>query len=87
MCLCYFLFPCALFQSKHGHRHKEKKKKIAHGLALAVMLMSACFHDMGCFTCTYAYVRACIASENKAFMLLPLPGFYASLRIMLAPFM
>ena len=66
---------------------KRKKKKIAHGLALAVMLMSACFHDMHCFTCTYAYVRACVASENKAFMLLPLPGFYASLRIMLAPFM
>ena len=26
------------------------------------------------FTCTYAYVRTCVASENKAFMLVPMPG-------------
>ena len=73
------------------------------------MLTSARFHDMCCFTCTYAYVRACVTSENKAFMLVSMPGlrfsrlellvalvlllvwlvnpaFYASLRIMLAPF-
>ena len=88
MCLCYFLFPCALLRCKHGHENKEKEKKIALGLALAVMLTLARFHDMHCFTCTHAYVRACVSSENKAFMLLPLPCFYASLRIfMLAPFM
>ena len=29
------------------------------------MLSSARFHDMRCFTCTYAYVCACVASENK----------------------
>ena len=87
MCLCYFLFSCALLRCKHGCRYKEKEKKIALSLALAVMLTLARFHDMHCFTCAYAYVRACVASENKAFMLLPLPCFYASLRIMLAPFM
>ena len=38
------------------------------------MLTSARFHDMCCFTCTYAYVRACVTSENKAFMLVPTPG-------------
>ena len=55
-------------------------------LALAVMLTLARFPDMHCFTCAYAYVCACVTNENKAFMLLPLPCFYASLRIMLAPF-
>ena len=48
------------------------------------MLTLARFHDMHCFTCAYAYVCACVTNENKAFMLLPLPCFYASLRIMLA---
>ena len=24
--------------------------------------------------CTYAYVRACVTSEKKAFMLVPIPG-------------
>mgnify|MGYP000191090595 FL=1 len=38
------------------------------------MLPSARFHDMCCFTCTYAYVRACVTSENKAFMLVPMPS-------------
>ena len=66
MCLCYFLFPCALFRHKHGCRYKEKEKRIALALALAFMLASARFHDMRCFTCTYAYVRACVASKKQA---------------------
>ena len=45
--------------------YKEKQKRIALGLALAFMLASAHFHDMRCFTCTYAYVHACVASKNK----------------------
>ena len=53
---------------------RKKKQKFALGLALALMLTSARFHDMRCFTCTYAYVRACVASENKAFTLVPMPG-------------
>ena len=57
-----------------GCMYKEKEKNNALGLALAFMLTSACFHDMCCFTCTYAYVRACVTSENKAFMLVPTPG-------------
>ena len=36
------------------------------------MLSSARFHDMCCFTCTYAYVRACVTSENKGFLLVPM---------------
>ena len=50
--------------------YKEKEKNNALGLALAFMLTSARFHDMCCFTCTYAYVRACVTSEKQ--------GFYAS---------
>ena len=65
MWLSYFLFPCALFRRKHGCRYKEKQKRITLGLALAFMLASARFHNMRCFTCTYAYVRACVTSENK----------------------
>ena len=65
MCLCYFLFPCALFRRKHGCRNKEKEKRIALGLAFAFMLASARFHDMRCSTSTYAYARACAASKNK----------------------
>ena len=61
MCFCYFLFPCALFRRKHGCRYKEKEKRIA----LAFMLELARFHDLRYFTCTYAYVRACVASKNK----------------------
>lgn len=53
MCLCYFLFPCALFRCKHGRRYKEKEKKL---LLLALMC------------------RACVASEIKAFLLVPMPG-------------
>ena len=87
MCLCFFLFPCALLRCKHGRRYKEKEKKIVLSLALAVMLTLACFHDMHCFTCAYAYACACVTNENKAFIILPLHCFYASLRIMLALFM
>ena len=55
---------------------KRKKKRIALGLALAFMLASACFKEISCFTCTYAYVRACVASKNKLvfFMLVRMPG-------------
>ena len=77
MFLCYFPFPCTLFRGKHGCRYKEKEKRIALALALAFMLASARFHDMHRFTCTYAYVRACVASKNKLvffFMLVPMPG-------------
>ena len=42
--------------------------------ALAFKLTTARFDDMLCFTSTYAYVRVCVASENKAFMLVPIPG-------------
>ena len=67
MCLCYFLFPSALnFDASTGAGIKRKKKN-GLGLAFAFMLASARFHDMRCFTCTYAYVRACVASENKLF--------------------
>jgi len=44
------------------------------GLALAFMLTSARIHDICCFTCTDPYVRTCVTSENKAFMLVPVPG-------------
>ena len=88
-CACAtFCFHVHYFDASTGTRINRKKKKIALGLALAVMLTLARFHDMYCFTCTHAYIRACVTSENKAFMLLPLPCFYASLRIfMLALFM
>ena len=58
---------------KHGRKRKEKEKN-SLGLALAFMLTSARFHDMCCFTCTYAYVRVPVTSENKTFMLLPMPA-------------
>ena len=54
----------------------KRKKKNALGLALAFMLTSACFHVMCCFSCAYAYVRACVTSENKAFMLVLIPGLH-----------
>ena len=65
---------CASFRRKHGRRYLvyRERKKGALGLALGFMHTSACFHDMCCFTCTY--VRACVTSENKAFMLVPVPG-------------
>ena len=50
-------------------------------LALAYMLSSARFHDMCCFTCTYAYVRACVTSENKGFMLVPMSAQPALLKM------
>ena len=81
-CACAsFCFHVHYFDASTGAGIKRKKKKIALSLVLAVMLTLDRFHDMHCFTCAYAYVRACVASENKAFMLLPLPGFYASLEL------
>ena len=76
-CLCYFLFPSALSRRKHGRRYKEKEKN-ALGVALAFMLSSARFRDMCCFTCTYAYVCACV---NKAFMLVSMNARITLLKV------
>ena len=43
-------------------------------LHLLFMVTSARIHDICCFTCTDPYVRTCVTSENKAFMLVPVPG-------------
>ena len=61
-----------IISTQAGCMYKEKEKTNALGLALVFMLTSR-FHDTCCFTCTYAYVRACVTSENKAFMLVPTP--------------
>ena len=43
-----------IISTQAGCMYKEKEKNNALGLALAFMLTSARFHDMCCFTCTYA---------------------------------
>ena len=70
-CVHYFI----LSRQARAQVFRERKKKCAWP--------SACFyafdgsfsrHPLFIFTYTYAYVRGCATSENKAFMLEPMPA-------------